>query len=502
MACLFPWKQTRSGGFKGACPIAGTFCSQKGEPAPPFDKSKGNAYNHTMGPSMNLESHQAGDLAGINGHNLRQSGHTSASIDPALSSKNRWLDETMISNEFDDDLNIVRSVTWSPPDRQPDTGRKIRPDARVVASFVMTLPEELGHDRLDAWVDASLDWFNSLPGKTAYAVLHMDEPGARPHIHALRIPENDAGNLNYKRDFGGHRERLDELHESYALALEPLGVFMSHEEDRKKRRSARKEPNEPEPEQRRTRRRPRTRPPETPRTELEAENKRLRQVLKDSWIATQKDYQGLKRIKDSDLPEDEKQVKMGEHVLTAIARAEETPAEEDPAATRPATSPATPKRDVATPEPVPGPSFADVIRDWMQHEAAKRQAAEDRAEIADRERKAQEERTKAAEDERKKDRETATGNFKTYVTERDTQYNALVETHNALVERFNKLFDQSKPWRRLVNFFKQIKADDPPKEAETVIKAGLIHLGYVDEPALPEQEQEQEEENVGQGLTR
>ena len=206
---------------------------------------------------MNLQPHQAGDLDGINGHNLRRPGHTSASIDPALTHLNSRLDMAM--------------PDWTPPEVQPDTGRKIRTDARVVASFVMTLPEELGHDRLEDWRDASMDWFDSLPGKTAYAVLHMDEPRARPHIHALRIPLNEAGNLNYKRDFGGHRERLDEMQESYALALEPLGVYMAHEDDRKKRRSARKEPEEPEPEQRRTRRRPKTRPPVTPRADLEAD---------------------------------------------------------------------------------------------------------------------------------------------------------------------------------------------------------------------------------------
>ena len=224
-----------------------TFCLQKGELAPPFDKSKGRLYNLTMGPSMNLQPHQAGDLAGINGHNLRRLGHTSASIDPALSAHNYMLDQSM--------------TDWTPPAVQPDTGRKIRTDARVVASFVMTLPEEIDPKdgpKVDAWIDATMDWWNSLPGKPAYAVMHMDEPKARPHIHALRIPVNEAGNLNYKRYFGGHRERLDEMHESYALALEPLGVFMAHEEDRKKRRSARKETEETPA--RRNRWRPKTRP--------------------------------------------------------------------------------------------------------------------------------------------------------------------------------------------------------------------------------------------------
>jgi hypothetical protein len=295
-----------------------------------------------MGPSLNLKSHQAGDMAGINGHNLRRPGHTSASIDPALSGRNKMLDRSM--------------TDWTPPAVQPDTGRKIRADARVAASFVMTLPEELDHARLDAWVDASMTWFNSLPGKTAYAVLHLDEPGARPHIHAVRIPVNEAGNLNYKRDFGGHRERLDEMHADYALALEPLGVLMAHEDDRKKRRSARQEPDEPNQTPRPGRRRPKTRAPETPRAKLVAEvgaakaliaqqaqqqqqlqasladektareeaearaleaeqevnalvaaNREARRRLKASGQARQEDYQALKAIRtDADRSDEEK----------------------------------------------------------------------------------------------------------------------------------------------------------------------------------------------------
>ena len=47
---------------------------------------------------------------------------------------------------------------------------------------------------------------------------------------------------------------------------------------------------------------------------LVAENTRLRNALKNSGIAKQKDYQGLKQIKDSDLPEEKKVVKMAEYV--------------------------------------------------------------------------------------------------------------------------------------------------------------------------------------------
>ena len=406
---------------------------------------------------------------------------------------------------------------WTPPAVQADTGRKIRTDARVAASFVMTLPEEIdpkNGPKVDAWIDTTMDWWNSLPGKPAYAVVHMDEPKARPHIHALRIPVNEAGNLNYKRDFGGHRERLDEMQESYALALEPLGVFMAHEEDRKKRRAARKEPDEPAPTPQAGRRQPKTRPPETPRAELEAENNRLRQMLKDSRIATQKDYQGLKLIKDSDLPEGEKYAKMGEHVVTAIERAEqkaveETPAEEDSAAARPVSSPATPKQDIATPDPAPGPSFADVIRDWMQHEAAKRQEAEIRADKAEREEKAQKERADAAET-RATSAETTLGTAAAREEEiiqmADTEYNKLdaehVEKYNALVKTHNNLLERCRPWLNLVKQF----VKDGLLNAQKVLKAGMVEYGIwdklgprvMDDPdPQPEPEQKPEQDPGG-----
>ena len=36
MACLYPWRQTGSGGFKGACPIAGNLLLAKGGAGSPF----------------------------------------------------------------------------------------------------------------------------------------------------------------------------------------------------------------------------------------------------------------------------------------------------------------------------------------------------------------------------------------------------------------------------------------------------------------------------------
>ena len=79
---------------------------------------------------------------------------------------------------------------------------------------------------------------------------------------------------------------------------------MSHEDDRKKRRSARKEPEESPT--RRDRQRPKTRPPETSRQALKDENRRMREALKQSGKAKQGDYQALAMIMKSDLDPGEK----------------------------------------------------------------------------------------------------------------------------------------------------------------------------------------------------
>ena len=76
------------------------------------------------------------------------------------------------------------------------------------------------------------------------------------------------------------------------------------------------------------------------------------------------------------------------------------------------------------------------------------------------------------------------------------QHRDLQEKHSELVTTYNKLLEQCRPWLRLLNMFK--KTPDPQEEAETVLKGGLIYLGHMKEPELPEQDRE----NEGQGLTR
>ena len=254
---------------------------------------------------------------------------------------------------------------------------------------------------------------------------------------------------------------------------------------------------------------------ETANTNLVELNAALRKQLKDSGIAKQKDYQRLKQIKDSDLPEDEKHDKMTEHVLTVMTRveeqaAEEQPTEETPVEPRPATSPVTPERGVATtppvPEPVPapGPLFADVIRDWMQHEAAKRQAAEARAETADRERKAQERLARAGKAARNYHKERA-GKWKGAYAGLVKKYNELREKAVSVLDSLTTLETQTLKYTTLIGVFrKRYKlADEDPKAqeyAERVVDEGVRVFDREIKARVAERAQEQD--TGGSGLSR
>ena len=239
---------------------------------------------------------------------------------------------------------------------------------------------------------------------------------------------------------------------------------------------------------------------ETANAKLVEVNAALRKQLKDSGIAKQEDYQRLKQLKDSDLPQDEKRAKMAEYVLTVLTRVEETPAEETPAEPRSATSPVTPERGVATPTPVPGPApapvplFADVMRDWMQHEAAKRQAAEARAETADRERKKQARLARAG--------KAARNQHKARAGKLQAAYNGLKETFTklkeqakSLLEDFKTLEEQTSKYTSLIRVFRKtfgLAEDDPKPQqlAERVLDEGVRAFDRQREARVAETTQE------------
>jgi hypothetical protein len=77
--------------------------------------------------------------------------------------------------------------------------------------------------QLDAWTEKSVDWLKEqYQDRVVRAELHLDE--STPHIHAYLVPLDDKEKLNCRALFGGTRHTLSKLQDSYAEAVEPLGL--------------------------------------------------------------------------------------------------------------------------------------------------------------------------------------------------------------------------------------------------------------------------------------
>ena len=90
-----------------------------------------------------------------------------------------------------------------------------RPDDPSRAGYYE--PERLADFRtaVHSWLD------NEYGDRIVRAELHLDE--STPHIHAYFVPLDERGKLNCRGIFGG-RQKLSQFQDSYANALEPLGL--------------------------------------------------------------------------------------------------------------------------------------------------------------------------------------------------------------------------------------------------------------------------------------
>lgn len=113
--------------------------------------------------------------------------------------------------------------------------RKIRKNAVLAVEFILSAsaeyfrpdnPSQAGaYDpkRLNDFADAATQWLQSQYGdRIVRSELHLDE--ATPHIHAYLVPLDERGKLNCRALFGGSRKRLSELQDSFAGAVQHLGI--------------------------------------------------------------------------------------------------------------------------------------------------------------------------------------------------------------------------------------------------------------------------------------
>ena len=183
-----------------------------------------------MPAAMNIRARKAPSIAAMLRHDFREYAPDAgpAHVDPSRTQDNRVLQG---SREALDDL----------PTRQPDRkdkegrlrrGRKIRSDANVAGSVVLTLPKEIDpedEERVQAWTQETLRFLHEeMPGQLAYAVLHRDE--SRPHIHAAVVPIDERGHLSWKRHFD--RKVFQRLQTAYSACLAALGVHPTPEAEK------------------------------------------------------------------------------------------------------------------------------------------------------------------------------------------------------------------------------------------------------------------------------
>ena len=120
--------------------------------------------------------------------------------------------------------------------REKIGSQKIRKNAVLGAEIILSAsPEYFRPDnpasysqwdehKLNLWQKVSNNWLEKILGNNIVQTsLHLDE--ATPHLHCLWVPLNKAGKLSYKTtEFGGTRDNLSKIQDSYAQALEPLGI--------------------------------------------------------------------------------------------------------------------------------------------------------------------------------------------------------------------------------------------------------------------------------------
>lgn len=106
----------------------------------------------------------------------------------------------------------IESSTW-----YKNGSHKIAKNAIYGVEFMLTFGgEAIGKIDIDKWCSDNMKWLEANFGgadNVVSAILHLDE--RTPHIHAIVIPLDEKGNLNYTKYLGGSKYRLSELQDSY-----------------------------------------------------------------------------------------------------------------------------------------------------------------------------------------------------------------------------------------------------------------------------------------------
>lgn len=152
-----------------------------------------------------------GALGGAYQHNLRLKNITNA--DETKTSFNIELAGRLPGKSYVDCFHDkINSSPW-----YENGNHKIAKNAVYAVEFMLTFGGEAnGNIDIDTWCQDNMKWLSSHFGgsqNVLSAILHLDE--RTPHIHAIIIPLDEKGKLNYTKYLGGSKYRLSELQDSY-----------------------------------------------------------------------------------------------------------------------------------------------------------------------------------------------------------------------------------------------------------------------------------------------
>lgn len=152
-----------------------------------------------------------GALGGAYQHNLRLKNVTNA--DEAKTAFNIELAGRVPGKSYADCFHDkIISSPW-----YENGNHKIARNAVYAVEFMLTFGGEAnGKIDIDTWCQDNMEWLSSHFGGSQNilsAILHLDE--RTPHIHAIVIPLDEKGKLNYTKYLGGSKYRLSELQDSY-----------------------------------------------------------------------------------------------------------------------------------------------------------------------------------------------------------------------------------------------------------------------------------------------
>lgn len=167
----------------------------------------------------NMQKYKASRCGHVLGENLRDDARHRERVDESLTPENYNLASCRDPRQA---LADAMAGTESA------TGRKMRKDANVMFSWVVTLPEDVREGDERRFFEAAHDFMNERYGGEGLclcAVVHLDEPKARPHLHECRMPIV-SGKLNASKMV--NRRDLQTFHADLSKAAElALGYRVS-----------------------------------------------------------------------------------------------------------------------------------------------------------------------------------------------------------------------------------------------------------------------------------